>query len=99
MSKKLTIEEVERIAELARIGVSDEEKKKLQDDLGAVLDYVDKLQEADVSGVEPIAHITGLENETRPDENGSSHADPKVLFDMAPDKKDGYVKVKQVLTR
>lgn len=97
MSKKLSKEQVEHVAALARIGISDEEKKKFQEDLGAVLDYVDSLAEVDVAGVEPTAHITGLENETRPDENGSSHADVKALTDMVPETKDGYVKVKKVL--
>ena len=99
MNKKLTIEEVEHIADLARIGLSDEEKRKFQEDLGSVLGYVDKLKEVDVSGVEPTAHITGLENQTRPDENGSSHTNAKKLVDMAPETKDGYVKVKKVLTK
>ena len=99
MSKKLSKEQVDHIASLARIGISDEENKKFQSDLGAVLEYVDKLDSVDVSGVMPTAHISGLENETREDENGSSHADPKALADMVPDKKDGYVKVKQVLTK
>ena len=107
MEKKLSKEQVDHIASLARIGISDEENKKLQSDLGAVLDYVDKLDKVDVSDVVPTAHISGLENETRQDENGSAgspqvgstHGDPKVLFDMAPDKKDGYVKVRQVLNK
>ena len=97
MSKKLSKEQVEHIAALARIGLSDEEKEKFQKDLGAVLDYVDKLEEVDVAGVMPTAHATGLENETREDENGSTHADPKVLIDMVPETKDGYVKVGKVL--
>ena len=97
MSKNLSKEQVEHIAELARIGISDEEKEKFQKDLGAVLDYVDKLEGVDVADVEPTAHITGLENETRPDENGSSHADVKALADMVPETKDGYVKVGKVL--
>ena len=97
MSKKLSKEQVEHVARLARVGLSDEEKEKFQSDLGAVLDYVDKLAEVDVDGVEPTAHISGLENETREDENGSTHADPKVLVDMAAETKDGYVKVKKIL--
>ena len=97
MSKKLSKEQVEHIAELARIGISDDEKEKFQKDLGAILDYVDSLAEVDVASIEPTAHITGLENETRPDENGSSHADVKALIDMVPEAKDGYVKVGKVL--
>ena len=99
MSKKLSKEQVEHIADLARIGLSDEEKGKLQEDLGAVLEYVEKLDKVDVSAVKPTAHISGLENETREDENGSSHADAKELVQMAQDTKDGYVKVRQILTK
>ena len=105
MSKKLTQDQIQHIADLAKISLADEEKEKFQNALGSVLEYVDKLQQVDVSGVEPIAHITGLENKTRDDENGStsspqagsSHADPKNLFNMAPETKDGYVKVNKVL--
>lgn len=99
MSNKLSKEQVEHIASLARIGLSEDEKEKFQEDLGAVLDYIDKLQKVDVSGVEPTANIAGIENQTRKDENGSSHADAEVLVSMAPEKKDGYVKVRQVLTK
>lgn len=99
MSKKLTIQEVEHIAQLARVGLSTVEKEKFQNDLGAILDYIDTLEKVDVSKVEPTGHVTGLENEMREDENGSSHADDATLLDMAPEKRDGYVKVRQVLTK
>lgn len=95
MVSKISIEQVEHIADLARIGISDEEKQKFQEDLGSVLDYIDKLQGVDVSGIEPIANITGLENQIREDENGSSHDDTEVLVRMAPENKDGYVKARQ----
>lgn len=96
MLKKLTINQVEHIAELARVGLSDEEKSKFQSDLGSILDYVDQLQKVNVKGVEPISHITGLENEMRDDETGAP-ADGKKFVEMAPDKQDGYVKVKKIL--
>lgn len=99
MSSQLSKEQVEHIADLARIGLSDEEKQKFQDDLGSILDYIDKLQKVDVSGVWPTANITGLENQTREDENGSSHSEAQTLLDMAPEKKGGYVKVKKILTK
>lgn len=112
MPKKLSIEEVQHIADLARIGISEEEKQKFQGDLGSILDYIDKLQKIDVSGVESIANITGLKNQTREDDpaelghsraelddNGSSKGNPKILMDMAPETKGGYVKVGKVLTK
>lgn len=99
MSEKLSKEQVEHIAELAHIGLTGEEKIKFQNDLGAVLDYVDKLQEVDVSGVDSIPNIIGLENQTREDENGSSKTLAENLLSMAHDNKDGYVKVKQVINK
>ena len=99
MSQKLTQDQVQHIADLARIGLSEEEKQKFQEDLGAVLDYIDKLQQVDVYDVEPLAQVSGLENQTREDENGSSHADATGLVSMAAKTKDGYVKVRQVLTK
>ena len=99
MSEKLSKEQVEHIANLARIDLRDDEKIKFQEDLGAVLDYVDKLQKVDVSGVDSIPNISGLENQTREDEDGSSKIVAENLLSMAPDIKDGYVKVRQVLTK
>jgi aspartyl-tRNA(Asn)/glutamyl-tRNA(Gln) amidotransferase subunit C len=99
MAEKISKEQVEHIADLARIGLQDEEKIKLQEDLGSVLDYVDKLQQVDVSGVDPITNISGALNQTREDENGSSKILAENLFSMAPDTKDGYVKVRQVLAK
>ncbi len=99
MAEKLSKEQVEHIADLARIGLREEEKIKFQEDLGSVLDYVDKLQQVDVSGVDPISNISGSENQTREDENGSSKILAENLFNMAHDTKDGYVKVEQVLTK
>lgn len=99
MSNTLSKEQVEHISSLARIGISEEEKQKFQEDLGSVLDYIDKLQKVDVFGVEPTAHITGLENQTRKDERDPSCTDSQILIDMAPETKDGYVKTKQVLTK
>ena len=97
MSNKFTKEQVEHIADLARIGLSDKEKEEFQNSFGSVLDFVDKLQEVDVSGVEPTAHITGLENSTRKDGGGLIHAGSVVLLDAVPDRKDRHVKVKKVL--
>lgn len=99
MSSKITVEQVQHIANLAYIGLSEEEKEKLQNDLGTILDYVDKLQNVDTDEVGEAVHITGLENEMREDENGSNHSDPGTLASMVPETKDGYVKVRQVLMK
>jgi aspartyl-tRNA(Asn)/glutamyl-tRNA(Gln) amidotransferase subunit C len=60
--------DVRYVAHLARISLSPEEEQKLGAQLGNILGYIEKLKEADVSGVEPTAHAFPLVNVTRPDE-------------------------------
>jgi aspartyl-tRNA(Asn)/glutamyl-tRNA(Gln) amidotransferase subunit C len=60
--------DVRYVAHLARISLSPEEEQKLSAQLGSILGYIEKLKEADVSGVEPTAHAFPLVNVTRPDE-------------------------------
>lgn len=97
MSNKLSKQQVEYIANLARIGLSEEEKEYFQGTLGSVLSFIDKLQEIDVKNIEPTAHISGIENETRDDENGFRQAGEEALLKLAPHKKDNYIKVRKVL--
>src|SRR5512136_2767992 len=52
----LSIEEVRRIAALARLRLSTEEEERLAGELSAILDYVRQLEALDVSGVEPMTH-------------------------------------------
>jgi aspartyl-tRNA(Asn)/glutamyl-tRNA(Gln) amidotransferase subunit C len=56
------------VAKLARIELTPEEEQKLGDQLGAILGYVAKLKEVDVTGVEPTAHAFPLVNVMRADE-------------------------------
>jgi aspartyl-tRNA(Asn)/glutamyl-tRNA(Gln) amidotransferase subunit C len=94
----ITEKEVEHIAGLARIKLTAKEKDKMTKELGAILGYIDKLEEVDTEGVEPIAHITGLADVFRKDDN-PREPDPeniKRLMEQAPDEKGGYVKVKNV---
>ena len=59
--------DIQYVAHLARITLSPEEEKKLGDQLGHILGYIEKLKELDVTGVEPTAHAVPLINVTRPD--------------------------------
>lgn len=60
--------EVRRIAELARLTLSDQEVDKLAFELGAILEYVAKLEELDIAGVPPTAHAVDLPATLREDE-------------------------------
>ena len=64
--------DVKYVAHLARIALSSEEEQKLSAQLGKILGHIEKLKEADVSGVEPTAHAFPLINVTRADERRPS---------------------------
>ncbi len=94
---KFTKAEVEHIAILARLELTEKEKKKFATQLSSVLNYFKKLQKVDLSKVEPTAQVTGLLNVTRTDE--VKKCDEKTmarLVEMAPEKEDNLVKVKAV---
>ncbi len=97
----LTKAEVQHIAKLARLGLSEKELEKYRKELSSILDYIEKLKEVDVSGTEPTSHPLKVENITRKDggKTEARSANSKILLEMAPDKKEGYVKVKQILNQ
>jgi len=92
----LSEQEVKHIAKLARLGLTEEEVKKFQKELSSVLDYIGKLNEVDVSGVEPTSHSVLIENIIRKDEEKNKDQNEKLL-NLAPDKKERHLKVKQIL--
>jgi aspartyl-tRNA(Asn)/glutamyl-tRNA(Gln) amidotransferase subunit C len=91
----LSKDEVKNIAALARIGLTEQEIEKYQKDLSAILDWIEQLKEVDISGAEPTAHITGMNNIMREDKavDFGNSEDIKKLF---PEEKNGYDKVKTV---
>jgi aspartyl-tRNA(Asn)/glutamyl-tRNA(Gln) amidotransferase subunit C len=60
--------DIKYVAHLARIALTPDEEKKLAEQLGGILGYIEKLKELDVSGVEPTAHAVPMVNVTRADE-------------------------------
>ena len=94
---KLTRDTVLHISNLARIKLTPSEIQKFQSQLSSILDYVEKLNEVDINGVEPISQITGLENVTREDIiiKEQSLTQEESLAN-APEKENGYFKVKSV---
>lgn len=60
--------DIRYVAHLARLALTPEEEARFGTQLGSVLEYFEKLKQADVSGVEPMAHTMPLVNVTRPDQ-------------------------------
>lgn len=94
----LTKEEVQHIAALARIGLTEKETEKYQKELSAILDYFKKLQELNTEKAEPIGHITGRFNSFREDKmEDFGNLGKEAIAKLFPESKDGYDKVKSVL--
>lgn len=93
---KLSLAEVETIAELAKLTLTEAEKVTFQEQLSAILDYAEMLQQVDTRGIPPTASALPLNNTMRPDEVGLSLSNEEVLFN-APEAEDGYFKVRAIL--
>jgi aspartyl-tRNA(Asn)/glutamyl-tRNA(Gln) amidotransferase subunit C len=92
----LTSAEVEHIAELARLSLTEQEKNLFQDQLSAILDYAAVLQGIDTSAVPPTATVLPLRNIMRDDVVAPSLPTEDVLAN-APAAEVGYFKVKAIL--
>jgi aspartyl-tRNA(Asn)/glutamyl-tRNA(Gln) amidotransferase subunit C len=89
-------ETVKHVAQLARLGMTEEEIDIFAIQLSAILENIAKLQEVDVTGVSPTAHASRLNNIMRPDIPQPSYA-PEVLLANAPEQEDNCLKVRAVL--
>ncbi len=93
----LTKEEVENVALLSRIGLTEEDIPRYQKDLSAVLDFFRELETLPTDDVMPIGHITGRTDVMRSDESEvCSELEVQHIMHNVPETKDGFVKVKSV---
>lgn len=67
-SKVLTDEDVEHVAKLANLELTQEEIKKYQKQLTEIINYIGKLEKVDSHGIEPTSQVTGLDDVNAPDE-------------------------------
>ena len=93
---KLDIETVEHVAMLARLGLSEEEKVRLQDQLSSVLDHISVLEEVDTDAIPPTAQVIELQNILREDVPGEPLSLEDVLKN-APRSENDFIKVNAVL--
>lgn len=92
----LTIGDVEKIAHLARLALTEEQKARYAEQLTAVLDYAARLDELDLADVPPTAHAVAQQNIMRDDEVEPS-LPLAALFYNAPRQQDGQFYIQTVL--
>lgn len=90
--------DIEHIAKLARLDLTEEELEKYGQQLSGVLDYIDQLREVDTENVEPTAQVTGLSNVFRDDEIKVWNDEERLAaINESHDTEEGFVKVRKVL--
>lgn len=93
---KISKKDIEHVAELARIYITDEEKTSLEGELSSIIAFADKLSKLDTTGVEPAAHAIHVQNIFRNDEVVPSYKRDE-LIENAPEKQAGCFAVPRIV--
>ncbi len=96
MQQRIDAEQVRKVAKLARLALSDAEIEEFTGQLGAILGYVEKMNELDTAEVEPLAHCLPIRNVFRTDDVRESLGTEKTLAN-APDRDGSFFKVPKIL--
>ena len=91
---------IDHILSLGKLKIEGKEKKDLENEFSSILDFVEKLKKLDIKSIEPMTYPVEIENVTRGDKLSKKKTDEKKakeLLDLAPIKKEKYIKVKQIL--
>ena len=93
---KLNRKDVEHVALLSRLDLSENEMDKFTGQLDAILEYIDVLNQVDTSAVEPMAHVLEIRNVMRADQVQPS-LPREAALQNAPDAEDGFFKVPKIV--
>jgi aspartyl-tRNA(Asn)/glutamyl-tRNA(Gln) amidotransferase subunit C len=94
---QISRDDVQHLAQLSSLQLSDTEVADLQIDIQSILKYVEQLSTLDTTGVEPTYQVTGLSNVWRDDTVVDYGVSREKLLDLAPAQSDAQVKVPKVL--
>ncbi len=94
---QITRDDVLHLAQLSSLALGDDEIDGLRTDIENILGYVEQLSQLDTSGVEPTYQVTDLENVWRTDTIDDYGINRDDLIALAPESKDGQIKVPKVL--
>ncbi len=93
---KITREQVEHVAHLARLNLTEEEKVKMTVDMEAIIEFADQINTLDISDIEPTAHVVPINNVFRKDIVRPS-TDRDLLLQNAANKENGCFSVPKVV--
>ncbi len=93
---KISTDEVEKMAHLARLEIDEPQKEKMAEQLSHILQYIDKLKDVDVEGVRPSSGAAFMQNVLREDELKVSPG-PDVTLANAPERDEDFYTVPRVV--
>jgi len=88
--------DIEKVARLARLELSEDEKETFENQMEQILTYMEQLNRIDTTGVEPTSHAIPVYNVFRDDEVKPSFPREEVLA-IAPEEEDGHFKVPRII--
>ena len=88
--------DIEHVAKLARLNLTDAEKKRFSNQMGTIIKYIEKINELDTKNVEPTAHVLGLENVFRNDIATNPLTDQDPIND-SPAHSKGHYEVPKII--
>lgn len=91
MANIISDETIEYVGILAKLALSGEEKEQAKKDMGRMLDYIDKLNELDTTGVEPMSHVFPVQNVFREDVVTNGDESENILRNAPAQKDDMFV--------
>jgi aspartyl-tRNA(Asn)/glutamyl-tRNA(Gln) amidotransferase subunit C len=91
----ISIQDVEHVAKLARLALSEDEKKLFAEQLGRIIDNFNQLSEVDTTGVEPLSHALPIVNVLREDEVKESLGRDKLMAN-GPETENGFFRVPRI---
>ena len=96
MANIISDETIEYVGILAKLELHEEEKERAKKDMGEMLDYIDKLNELDTAGIEPMSHVFPVQNVFREDVVTNGDGSEETLRN-APEEKEGGCKVPKTI--
>jgi len=94
---KLTRQDIQKLARLARLSLTDEEIDSYSQDISEILNYIDQLSSVDTESIMPTYQVSGLVNVMRSDEIINYGTTPKELLNNAPSIEKDHFKVKRMI--
>lgn len=94
---KISRDDVLKLARLSRLSLTDDEIEEFSGELSEILQYVEQLQAADITGLQPTSQVTGLSNVMRADEVVDYGYEPRDLLKNVPKVKDDQIQARRMI--